>query len=193
MAHILLDCGHVKLVCERSRIRTSLIALGAEADTVPNAPRAPDFDDPIVLYTVLMLCTGIGALHHIPVANPAYNLDALVPVGARTRSALLAREPTQEVLTERRLNHRLPLSSARMRPAAAWVSYFTQQLSRGIATESSHELPARIGERLICLVCDHSQRLFSARRRVLQLHVGFAVRDRDPGADHDGGFAEQVH
>ena len=72
-----------------------------------------------------------------------------------------------------------------MRPAATWVAYFTQQWCRAILSERTLELPSRLGERLVSLVCDHSQRMYSARRSVLpsQLHAGFAIRDRDPGSD----------
>jgi hypothetical protein len=40
----------------------------------------------------------------------------------------------------------------------------------------------KVGQDLVSLVCGHSQRVYSARRAALRSHVGFAVRDRDPGA-----------
>jgi len=152
---------------------------------VIGAPPAPDFDDPIALYTVLMLCTAVGHLDHVPVhvANPHYNLDVLVPADAQTRAAMALNRSAD--LAERRRNHHLPLTAARMRPATTWVAFFTQQWCRAILSERTQELPARLGERLVSLVCGHSQNLYSARRSALRLHTGFAIRDRDPASGVD--------
>jgi hypothetical protein len=70
-----------------------------------------------------------------------------------------------------------------MRPAATWVAFYANRWVRAIATQDTDECSARLGQRLLDLICSHSQRVHSARRRALHDNIGFAIRDRDPSAD----------
>jgi hypothetical protein len=181
-AHVFLDCLHPAMVAERLKLKADLMALSAESASVAHAPPSPDFDDPVALFTVLVSCTGVGSLQHIPAADAVYSLNALVPIGAQTFAAL-ADDQRARSLAERRRNYSLALHSARMRPAATWVAFFANRWVRAIATQTTDEFSAVIGERLLSLICSHSQRVHSARRRALHDNIGFAIRDRDPGAE----------
>jgi len=184
MAHLLLDCPHASMVKLRAEVKCSLSTLFARAASIHDSPQPlPDLEDPVALYSILMLCTAIGSLDHVPAANanPHYHLNVLVPIGVQTR-ATLARNRALLDLAERRRNHRFALSAARMRHAVEWVAFFTQRWSRAIAMENTQDPSSKIGESLVSLVCDHSQRLYSARRMALRSSVGFAIRDRDPVA-----------
>ena len=181
LAHVLLHCQHAALYSERQRIKGELASLFAQSISISGAPSVPDLDDNVSLYTILLLCTGVGQLQHVPSADAVYQLDVLVPVGVRTRAAV-ARASAERLLIERRRHHRVRLSAARMRPAVLWTSFFANRWLRAIATLKPDAFPpaACIGRSLISLVCDHSQRVYAARRRALRSHLGFAIRDRDP-------------
>ena len=172
MYHLLLECQHQSMRDVRARVKSELIAISTDAATVVDAPIAPNFDDPHVLYALLMMCTGVGSVDHLSYgANQQYPLDVLVPADDRSREALLA---------ERRSLHRLQLSVARMRPAIQWLSYFAWRWTRAIATQQTDEMAPIIGRRLIVTLCEHQQLFYSMRRRALRDNVGFAIRDRDP-------------
>jgi hypothetical protein len=181
-AHVFLDCSHPALVAERLRVKTDLIAIAAESALVVHAPPAPDFNDPVALFTVLVACTGVGSLQHIPAADAVYSLNALVPVGAQTFTSLADGQRARS-LADRRRDCSFALHAARMHPAATWVAFFANVWVRAIATQTTDEYPSVLGERLLSLICSHSQRVHSARRRALHDHVGFAIRDRDPGVE----------
>jgi len=181
LAHVFLHCQHAALHSERQRIKGELASLFAHSSSIIGAPPVPDLDDDVSLYAVLLLCTGIGQLQHVPSADAGYQLDVLVPVGVRTRAAV-ARASAERLLAERRRDHRVRLSAARMRPAVLWTSFFANRWLRAIATLKPDAFPpaACVGRSLISIVCDHSQRVYAARRRALRGHLGFAIRDRDP-------------
>jgi hypothetical protein len=176
MYHLILECQHQCMRDSRARVQSELVAIAVDANTVNGAPLSPDFDDPDVLYALLMLCTGVGSVDHLVYAQPdvnanQYSLDVLVPADDRSREALL---------NQRRSRHRLQLSVARMRPAIQWLSHFAWSWTRAIATQRTDEKASIIGRRLITMLCKHQQLFYSMRRRALRGNVGFAIRDRDP-------------
>jgi hypothetical protein len=181
-AHVFLDCSHPALVAERVKVKADLLLIATESALILSAPPAPNFDDPVALFCVLMACTGVGSLQHIPAADAVYTLNVLVPVGAHTFAALADGQQARS-LAERRRDCSFALHSARMRPAATWVAFYANRWVRAIATQDTDECSARLGQRLLDLICSHSQRVHSARRRALHDNIGFAIRDRDPSAD----------
>ena len=86
-------------------------------------------------------------------------------------------------LADQRRNHALRLDAAAMRPAVRWVSFllgrWRSQLSEALTVVHG----AAVGERLALVVCSHSLRLHSARRRLLRDDAAFEKRSRDPVPD----------
>ena len=155
----------------RVSVRAKLATIAATAARVPGCPPAPDFANDVQLYTVLMLCTGVGtvdgpAAPNVLVQHPVHGAAAaVVPLDVQRRDHAL---------------RPLPLDATVMRPAACWVSFLTglwrAQLSEAIAVIEG----AALGARLVSVVCAHSQRVSSTRRRLLRDVAGFAERARDP-------------
>jgi hypothetical protein len=172
LPHLLFHCPHADMVRLRASVRVKLATIAAVAARVPGCPPAPNFANDVQLYTVLMLCTGVGtvdgpAAPNVLVQHPVHGAAAaVVPLDVRRRDH--AARP-------------LPLDAAVMRPAARWVSFLTglwrAQLSEAIAVIEG----AAVGARLVSAVCAHSQRVSRTRRRLLRGVAGFAERSRDPG------------
>jgi hypothetical protein len=169
MSHLLLRCPHRCMVRLRVAVRADLAAIAAKARLVSDCPPAPDFSNDVQLYTVLMLCTGVGI-----VRDPAALVGVLVPhplPGAAVAVASLA---------DQRRNHALRLDAAVMRPAVRWVAFllgrWRSQLSEALTVVDG----AAVGESLALAVCSHSLRVYSARRRLLRGDAAFEKRSRDP-------------
>ena len=169
MSHVLLRCPHRCMVRLRVAVRADLAAIAAKARLVSDCPPAPDFSNDVQLYTVLMLCTGVGI-----VRDPAALVGVLVPhllPGAAVAAASLA---------DQRRNHALRLDAAVMRPAVRWVAFllgrWRSQLSEALTVVDG----AAVGESLALAVCSHSLRVYSARRRLLRGDAAFEKRSRDP-------------
>jgi hypothetical protein len=171
LPHLLFHCPHAEMVRLRASVRVKLATIAAAAALVPGCPPAPNFVNDVQLYTVLMLCTGVGAVDgpaapNVLVQHPVHGAaGAVVPLDVQRRDH--AARP-------------LPLDAAIMRPAARWVSFLTglwrAQLSEAIDVIEG----AALGARLVSAVCAHSQRVSRTRRRLLRGVAGFAERSRDP-------------
>jgi hypothetical protein len=172
MSHLLLRCPHAAMVRLRVSVRAELTEIAAAAILVPGCPPAPDFSNDVQLYTVLMLCTGVGTVRD-PVALDGVLVQHPLP-GAAVAVVSLA---------DQRRNHALRLDAAVMRPAVRWVAFllgrWRSQLSEAINAIDG----AAVGERLALAVCSHSMRMHSARRRLLRDNAAFEKRSRDPVSD----------
>ena len=171
LPHLFFHCQHAELVRLRVSVRARLTAIVATAVGVPGCPQAPDLSDDVQLYTVLMLCTGVGtvdvpAAPNVLVQHPLPGAAAaVVPLDARRRDHAL---------------RPLPLDAAVMRPVARWVSFLTgrwrAQLSEAIAVIEG----AEVGASLVSAVCAHSLLVSRVRRRLLRGVAAFPDRHRDP-------------
>ena len=167
MAHLVCKCACASLVEWRERQRSALCALGEavlEVDNCPQgAPRAPDFDDDCVLYTVMMGCTAVGKLGEAPLLSRP-----------RTR-----RSPPRPDLE---------LTESSMRPACAWLQWLTEHWLAGPEQQRRRAMSdpqlaiAAIGGRVARLVARASADLHAVRRRLLQDDEDFADRVLDPAA-----------
>ena len=169
MSHLLLHCPHADMVRLRASIRADLTAIALAANRVPGCPPAPDFVDDVQLYTVLMLCSGVGI-----VRNPAAQNGVLVQHPLPGAAAAVAS------LADRRRDHALRLDAAVMRPATLWVSFLTGRWRNQLSEPLGIIDGAAVGARLVRVVCAHSLRVYSSRRFVLRDNADFAARSRDP-------------
>ena len=192
MYHLYLHCECAELVTLRTRVRQELRELVELSERIGRGPSTrPDLDGDVELFSLLMLCDGVGVLDHLcPVVVASESgLDS-------APSALRVHAPVAGVLSQGRLlldgdvlqaaelarrNGTILLREADMRVVANWVSFFTNALrTRIMSGFSSHPDDASIGERLVRTVVSHCQRVFSVRRRLLSTSVDFLRRSRDP-------------
>lgn len=178
MEHLFLFCPHPRLVQLRVDVRERLTALATEISdfALPGCPPLPNFNDDVILYATLQLCTGVGILSHI---NPAVGAAVLPPVLRPVTRSTAAHAVVVASMGWRRRHHQLTLPPASMRSAASWVSFLTWSWRSSIS--SGHPGPAaQFGKRLVDLVCSHNQRVFSVRRKILCDNVAYLSRNRDP-------------
>jgi hypothetical protein len=172
LSHLLLYCPHAAMVDLRVSVRAALTQIAtAAAIGVPDCPPAPDFSCDVQLYTVLMLCTGVGV-----VRDPAAMNGVLVPQplpGVAVAAATLA---------DRRRNHALRLDAVAIRVAAHWVAFLTGCWRTQLAEAMGTVVGATEGGRLVRIVSEHSLRVYSARRRLLRGAPDFDQRQRDPAS-----------
>ena len=171
LPHLFFHCQHAELVRLRVSLRARLTAIVATAAGVPGCPPPPDLFDDVQLYTVLMLCTGVGtvdvpAAPNVLVQHPLPGAAAaVVPLDVRRRDHAL---------------RPLPLDAVVMRPVARWVAFLTgrwrAQLSEAIAVIDG----AEVGASLVGAVCAHSLLVSRVRRRLLRGVADFPDRSRDP-------------
>ena len=170
MSHLLLHCPHVDLVRLRASVRAELIRIGEAASLIPDCPPAPSFVNDIQLYTVLMLCTGAGFFWNHPPAVAGVLVQPPLP-GAEIAVASLA---------DQRRDHALPLDAATVKPVARWVAFLTGRWRDQMSEPLKVFEGAGLGERLVRVVCSHSLRVYSTRRRLLRDDPAFVARSRDP-------------
>jgi hypothetical protein len=168
--HVCLRCNHSRLARLRAALRERLFALANEARALKlthgvNDGEAPDFNNDSTLYTVLLLCTGVGPLEGIQVLQ-ADPLPASAPAAARRAAPQVRRD------------------QGLARVTTAWMHCLFRDwlgVSRDPARfeERPQDTP---GYRLALLVARHIKSVFDTRRSILSQSAGFKARDRDAPA-----------
>jgi hypothetical protein len=199
LEHLLIKCSHPELVELRTNVRSELdqifqdwsAALAEEAGALArvraqNAQRnmnvsgnadvwmldpdtaasiaadavmgkTPDLTSDSTLLTVLMCCTSGGSTVHRPIpADVTDDIDA------------------------RRRRPEISLESDEINCTASWLRSLSSAFQRAVATGSLKSARASLSQRFLKTVAQHSQQLFSLRRKLLRDNEEFQCRGRDP-------------
>ena len=150
--HMLLTCTHPDLVQLRTHFRSALTVIAGAASSSLGFD-CPDFDNDTVLWTVYMLCGGIGPVEHLPLLQPIPRSSADSP----------------------------SFDAGMARSAARWVGDLTSRWVEYLRS-SRYDISAvdtMPGGLLVNEVVASVSRLLSVRRKFVQASAAYRVRSRD--------------
>ena len=171
MWHLVCECPHGRLAGLRGRVRATLSALVVEAAQVPegprDAPKAPDFADDCVFYTIMMGCTAVGKLDHSVSAGVAASL--VFPLDGGTMR---------------------PACAWLQWLAGLWLSGRDQARSHSLS--KAQEALAAIAGHVMHCIAQFSLELHTVRRTLLRADADFADRTLDPASVRPRAKKRQV-
>ena len=165
LAHTLLLCNHVPLSIRRRKFAVALSKFASRPETksVTDSAPVPDFQNNSVLFTILQLCTGTGAILGAPILQQQ-------PVSVSSADARAKQQSPQFVR-----------QSQPARQAIAWMQPIFQDWLDIQRDPRRPEMPHQsVGHQFVELVALHLKQMFDSRKVALARSPSFSERSRDP-------------